>query len=610
MKLGKRTNPMTWLIVGGALVLLLLFLIPKGGAGQEIEISQVFQMAQSGQLEKIEVKGDELVVFTVSGEVFTSRKEAGVSVLELLSERGLDPGFGGIQVDVKPQGNSIFPLLLTFLPIVLLGGLIFFMMRRAQGGINQAMNIGRSRARQVVTDSPSVRFDDVAGSDEAKQELIEIVDFLKNPEKFTRLGAKIPKGVLMVGAPGTGKTLISRAVAGEAGVPFFATSGSEFVEMFVGVGASRVRDLFDRAKRNAPSIVFIDEIDAVGRNRGAGIGGGNDEREQTLNQILVEMDGFEANANVIVIAATNRPDVLDPALIRPGRFDRRVMIDLPDIKGRQAILEVHAKGKPLANDVDLHTVAKETHGFTGADLANLVNEAAILAARESKSETGMAEFEESIDRVMSGPARKSRKVSEQEKQIVAYHEAGHALVAAQLPDADPVHKVTIVSRGVSGGHTRLLPDEDRTLWTRSQFEAMIAVMMGGQAAEEVVFGDVTTGASSDLQNATNVARKMVTEYGMSAELGPQAFESGQDQTFLGRYVSQGQNYSDAIAQRIDSEIGKILSMAKKKAKEAVEANRDRLSRLAEHLLIKETLQGPELQDLLRGNGPGNAPAEA
>ena len=610
MKLGKRTNPMTWLIVGGALVLLLLFLIPKGGAGQEIEISQVFQMAQSGQLEKIEVKGDELVVFTISGEVFTSRKEAGVSVLELLNERGLDPGLGGIQVDVKPQGNSIFPLLLTFLPIVLLGGLIFFMMRRAQGGINQAMNIGRSRARQVVTDSPSVRFDDVAGSDEAKQELIEIVDFLKNPEKFTRLGAKIPKGVLMVGALGTGKTLISRAVAGEAGVPFFATSGSEFVEMFVGVGASRVRDLFDRAKRNAPSIVFIDEIDAVGRNRGAGIGGGNDEREQTLNQILVEMDGFEANANVIVIAATNRPDVLDPALIRPGRFDRRVMIDLPDIKGRQAILEVHAKGKPLANDVDLHTVAKETHGFTGADLANLVNEAAILAARESKSETGMAEFEESIDRVMSGPARKSRKVSEQEKQIVAYHEAGHALVAAQLPDADPVHKVTIVSRGVSGGHTRLLPDEDRTLWTRSQFEAMIAVMMGGQAAEEVVFGDVTTGASSDLQNATNVARKMVTEYGMSAELGPQAFESGQDQTFLGRYVSQGQNYSDAIAQRIDSEIGKILSVAKKKAREAVEANRDRLSRLAEHLLIKETLQGPELQDLLKGNGPGNAPAEA
>ncbi len=610
MKLGKRTNPMTWLIVGGALVLLLLFLIPKGGAGQEIEISQVFQMAQSGQLEKIEVKGDELVVFTVSGEVFTSRKEAGVSVLELLNERGLDPGLGGIQVDVKPQGHSIFPLLLTFLPIVLLGGLIFFMMRRAQGGINQAMNIGRSRARQVVTDSPSVRFDDVAGSDEAKQELIEVVDFLKNPEKFTRLGAKIPKGVLMVGAPGTGKTLISRAVAGEAGVPFFATSGSEFVEMFVGVGASRVRDLFDRAKRNAPSIVFIDEIDAVGRHRGAGIGGGNDEREQTLNQILVEMDGFEANANVIVIAATNRPDVLDPALIRPGRFDRRVMIDLPDIKGRQAILEVHAKGKPLANDVDLHTVAKETHGFTGADLANLVNEAAILAARESKSETGMAEFEESIDRVMSGPARKSRKVSVQEKQIVAYHEAGHALVAAQLPDADPVHKVTIVSRGVSGGHTRLLPDEDRTLWTRSQFEAMIAVMMGGQAAEEVVFGDVTTGASSDLQNATNVARKMVTEYGMSAELGPQAFESGQDQTFLGRYVSQGQNYSDAIAQRIDSEIGKILSVAKKKAKEAVEANRDRLSRLAEHLLIKETLQGPELQDLLRGNGPGNAPAEA
>ena len=607
MNLGRRTKPMTWLFIGSAVILLLLFLIPRGGAGPEIEISQVLQMAQSGLLEKIEVKGDDLIVFTISDEVFTSRKEPGVSVLELLSERGLEPGLAGIQVDVKPEGNSFLALIITFLPIVLLGALIVFMIRRSQGGINQAMNVGKSRARQVVTDSPSVRFDDVAGSDEAKEELIEVVDFLKSPEKFTRLGAKIPKGVLMIGAPGTGKTLISRAVAGEAGVPFFATSGSEFVEMFVGVGASRVRDLFDRAKRNAPSIVFIDEIDAVGRHRGAGIGGGNDEREQTLNQILVEMDGFEANANVIVIAATNRPDILDPALTRPGRFDRRVMIDLPDIKGRQAILEVHAKGKPLATDVDLHTVAKETHGFTGADLANLVNEAAIFAARVNKTELGMAEFEESIDRVMSGPARKSRRISDQEKQVVAYHEAGHALVAAQIPDADPVHKLSIVSRGMAGGHTRLLPEEDRTLWTRSQFEAMIAVMMGGQAAEEVVFGDVTTGASNDLQSATDVARKMVTEYGMSDELGPQAFESGQGQAFLGRYIAQGQNYSDAIAQRIDSEIGKILSIAKKKAREAVEANRDRLSRLAERLLTKETLQGPELQELLVGSETGSAP---
>ena len=607
----RANNPLQWIIIGGALLLLLLFFVlPRGSTGQEIEISQVIQMAQLGQLEKIEVSGDELEVTTLTGEVFSSRKESGVSILELLGQQD-GAGTGLVQVDVRPESTSLFPILITFLPIILFGALIIFMMRRSQGGINQAMSVGKTRAKQV-TEAPNVTFDDVAGADEAKQELIEVVDFLKFPEKFTQLGAKIPKGVLLVGLPGTGKTLISRAVAGEAGVPFFATSGSEFVEMFVGVGASRVRDLFDKAKRNAPSVVFIDEIDAVGRHRGAGIGGGHDEREQTLNQILVEMDGFDVNSNVIILAATNRPDVLDPALIRPGRFDRQVMIDPPDVKGREAIMKVHMKGKPIAADVDIETIAKETTGFTGADLANLVNEAAILAARESKTEIGFDEFEESIDRVIAGPARKSRKVSEREKKIVAYHEAGHALVAAQTPDADPVHKVTIVARGRSGGHTRTLPEEERNLWSKGQFEAMLAVLMGGQVAEEVVFGDVTTGASNDLQNATNVARKMITEYGMSGGLGPRTFESGQTSLFLGREMGgQGHNYSDAVAEKIDAEIGSLLSRARKKAKDTIESNKDRLHRLADRLQVQETLQGPELQDLLTGGPPaGGAPTAA
>ena len=607
----RTNNPLQWIIIGGALLLLLMFfLLPRGASGQEIEISQVIQMAQSGQVERIEVSGDDLEVTTITGEVFSSRKEPGVSILELLEgQAGISSG--AVQVDVKPERTSLFPILITFLPIILFGALIIFMMRRSQGGINQAMTVGKTRAKQV-TEPPSVTFDDVAGADEAKQELVEVVDFLRYPEKFTKLGAKIPKGVLLVGLPGTGKTLISRAVAGEAGVPFFATSGSEFVEMFVGVGASRVRDLFDKAKRSAPSVVFIDEIDAVGRHRGAGIGGGHDEREQTLNQILVEMDGFDVNTNVIIIAATNRPDVLDPALVRPGRFDRRVMIDPPDVKGREAIMRVHMKGKPIASDVDLDTISKETSGFTGADLANLVNEAAILAARESKTEIGFAEFEESIDRVIAGPARKSRKVSEHEKRVVAYHEAGHALVAAQTPEADPVHKVTIVARGMSGGHTRTLPVEERSLWSKGQFEAMLAVMMGGQVAEEVVFGDITTGASNDLQNATNVARRMITEYGMSGDLGPRTFDSGGGSLFLGREMGGGgHNYSDAVAEKIDAEIGSLLTKARKKAMDTIEFNKDRLHRLAEKLQVQETLQGAELQELLTG-GPstGGAPTPA
>ena len=459
----SRISPLRWALIGGALLILLLMIIPRGPSVPELEISGVLEMAEAGQLETIEVTGDKLAVTDVDGNQFKSRKEPGVSILELLRSRGVTVGPGTVEVEIKSDGGGFLPAVLSFLPLILIGALIFYMMRRSQGGISQALNIGKSRARAIGENKPSVTFGDVAGADEAKQELVEIVEFLNNPAKFTRLGAKIPRGVLLVGPPGTGKTLISRAVAGEAGVPFFSTSGSEFVEMFVGVGASRVRDMFSRAKQNAPAVIFIDEIDAVGRHRGAGIGGGNDEREQTLNQILVEMDGFDERTNVIVIAATNRPDILDPALVRPGRFDRRVTLDSPDVLGREAIMRVHLDGMPVVGELDLGTVARETPGFSGADLANLVNEAAILAARADKREIDFDDFEEAIDRVIAGPARRSRKTSEREREVVAYHEAGHALVAATLPQADPVHKVTIVSRGASGGHTRLLPTEDRGL---------------------------------------------------------------------------------------------------------------------------------------------------
>ncbi len=601
---------MTWILIAGAIILLLVFLLPRGSSAREVEISQVLQLAEAGQIATIEVTGDELDITTVGGESLRSRKESSVSLLELFNERGIPTGPEGVEVKVNDEGTNFLAIVLTFLPFLLIGALIIFMMRRARGGINQAMDIGRSRARRVAEDRPAITFSDVAGADEAKQDLVEVVEFLRSPSKFTSLGAKIPRGVLLVGPPGTGKTLISKAVAGEAGVPFFSTSGSEFVEMFVGVGASRVRDLFTKAKANAPAVVFIDEIDAVGRHRGAGLGGGHDEREQTLNQILVEMDGFDTGTNVIVIAATNRPDILDPALVRPGRFDRRVIMDPPDVRGREAILKVHLKGKPLASDVNVQTIARETHGFSGADLANLVNEGAILTAREGKSQIGMAEFEEAIDRVIAGPARKSRKISEREKKIVAYHEAGHALVAAKMPNADPVHKVTIVARGASGGHTRLLPDEDRSLWSKAQFEAALAVMMGGHAAEEVIFGEVTTGASSDLVNATSVARKMVTEYGMSEELGPRTYEASQGQVFLGKELSQGHNYSDAIAQKIDAEMGALLRKARNTACAIIEKNVSILHRLAEKLAIEETLTGAALKDILNGGSPGTAPAPA
>jgi len=489
-------------------------------------------------------------------------------------------------------------LITSLLPLLIFGGLLFFMMRQAQGSNNQALSFGKSRARMFTGNRSTITFHDVAGVEEAKQELVEVVEFLKYPEKFAALGARIPRGVLLIGSPGTGKTLLARAVAGEAGVPFFSISGSEFVEMFVGVGASRVRDLFDQAKRNAPCIVFVDEIDAVGRQRGAGLGGSHDEREQTLNQILVEMDGFDTNTNVIVVAATNRPDVLDPALLRPGRFDRQVILDRPDMRGRKAVLEVHAKGKPLDKSVSLETLAKQTTGFSGADLANLLNEGAILAARRNKKAIFMSELEEAIDRVMAGPERKSRLISEKEKQVTAYHEVGHALTARMLPNIDPVHKITIVARGMMGGYTRVLPNEDRYLYTRAYFEDTLAWSLGGQAAEMLIFGEMTTGAQNDIERATKLARKMVCEYGMSTRLGPMAFGHKQEMVFLGRDLGEHRNYSEAVAEEIDGEVRRLITDAYTRAIDILTKNRERLVMISERLVKEETLEGPVFEAMM------------
>ncbi len=502
-----------------------------------------------------------------------------------------------LQYDAPSAVGAWLNVLIGFVPFLLIGGLLIFMMRQAQGSNNQALSFGKSRARMFMGNKPTTTFADVAGVEEAKQELQEIVEFLKYPEKFVALGARIPKGLLLVGPPGTGKTLISRAVAGEAGVPFFSISGSEFVEMFVGVGASRVRDLFDQAKRNSPCIVFVDEIDAVGRQRGAGLGGSHDEREQTLNQILVEMDGFDTNTNVIVIAATNRPDVLDPALLRPGRFDRQVVLDRPDIRGRIAILQVHIKGKPLEKNITLDTLAKQTPGFSGADLANLLNEAAILAARRNKRSIGMSELEEAIDRVVAGPARKSRIISEREKAITAYHEVGHALVARMLPNTDPVHKVSIVARGQAGGFTMLLPTEDRYLWSKPQFEDMLAYALGGHVAELIIFGDVTTGASNDIERVTKIARSMVTEYGMSDRIGPMALGHKDELVFLGRDFGEQRNYSEQTAREIDEETRRIIQEGFEKAHHILLQNKTRLIMISERLIKDETLEGPLFESL-------------
>jgi len=606
-RLMRNTLIYLLIIIAVLAIFFTLFSNPLGGSN-EIPISEVVTMTAAGRVDRIEVNRDKLNIYTTIGEQFTSRKEADSSMVEILEESGIDLLATNVQLDIQGSGGfgSLFGLLINFLPLVFFGAVLLFMMRQAQGNSNQTFSFGRSRARMFVGNSPSVKFSDVAGVEEAKEELEEIVEFLQFPERFTSLGAKIPKGVLLVGPPGTGKTLLSRAVAGEANVPFFSISGSEFVEMFVGVGASRVRDLFEQAKRNSPCIIFIDEIDAVGRHRGAGLGGGHDEREQTLNQILVEMDGFDVSTNVIVLAATNRADILDPALLRPGRFDRRVMLDNPDVHGREQILKVHSKGKPLSDDVDLETVAKQTMGFSGADLANLINESAILAARRHQTIITNEEFAESIDRVVAGPARKSRVVSEREKRITAFHEAGHALVAYVLPNADNPFKVTIIARGQTGGHTRFLPEEDRHLWTKGQFEDTMAAAMGGRVAEEVTFDDITTGASNDLEKATGIARTMVTRYGMSEKLGPRTFGSPQQMVFLGRDISENRDYGNKVAQDIDEEVHSLVEFAYETATKILETHNDKLAALAEFLITNETVERDDIWRIfgdVEGIGP-------
>ena len=586
-----------YLIIIVAIVAIVFTLFQPSYGTEDIDLSEVITMAKATpiQIQEIEVDGDKLTITGTDGTRYESRKEPGSSIIEILAENGVEitPALS-IRIKERSQLSSLFGLFLNFLPLIFFGAVLLFLLRQAQGSSNQALGFGRSRARMFVGNKSTVTFLDVAGVEEAKQDLQEVVEFLRFPEKFSALGARVPRGVLLVGSPGTGKTLLSRAVAGEAGVPFFSISGSEFVEMFVGVGASRVRDLFDQAKRNSPCIVFVDEIDAVGRHRGAGLGGGHDEREQTLNQILVEMDGFDSSTNVIVLAATNRPDILDPALLRPGRFDRRVVLDLPDINGRREILAVHSKGKPMAEDVDMEVLAKQTPGFSGADLANLVNEAAILAARHSQKTITTRQVEEAIDRVIAGPARKSRLISAKEKAITAYHEVGHALVARMMEHSDSVHKVSIVARGGMGGYTRLLPAEDRYLYSRSQFKAMLATALGGRVAEALTFDEITTGASNDLEHATKLARSMVTQYGMSDALGPRTFGNKEELVFLGKELSEQRNYSEEIAVSIDSEIRELIRTAENTARDILIANKAKLVQLAEYVMQVETLDGDEL----------------
>jgi cell division protease FtsH len=546
---------------------------------------------QSVNDENYQIKGE-----TKKGEKFTLFAPASDQGLHnILKEKN-------VTVDYKPSEGPPWwaGLLSTLLPVLLIAGFLFFMLQQTQGSGNRVMQFGKNRARMLDPEKQKVTFKDVAGVDEAKEELGEVVEFLKEPKRYIDIGAKIPKGVLLYGPPGTGKTLLAKAVAGEAGVPFFSISGSDFVEMFVGVGASRVRDLFEQAKKNSPCIVFVDEIDAVGRHRGAGLGGGHDEREQTLNQLLVEMDGFDANEGIIILAATNRPDILDPALLRPGRFDRQVVVDSPDLDGRKEIIKVHARGKKLEDDIDLDVLARRTPGFTGADLANMVNEGALLAARRGKKKIGMKELEDAIERVIAGPEKKSRVMSDKEKRLVAYHEAGHAVVGSLLPNTDPVHKISIIPRGRAGGYTLMLPTEDRHYLTRSHLLDEITTLLGGRVSEDIVLKDISTGAQNDLERATTLVRKMITEYGMSEELGPLTFGRPQEQIFLGRDISRDRNYSEEVAFSIDKEARRIVEQCYQKAKQILEDNIHKLHLVATTLMEQETIEADEFEALMQG----------
>lgn len=587
-----------YLLIVLVVILLIQYAKPPKGDVVNISYSDFFQALEQGQVASVVIRTQSSTNFIEGVKRDGTKFRTTGPVLDdrlypLLREKK-------VHIEqLPPQEPGWWANLLTaLLPVLVFIGLFFFMLQQTQGGGSRVMSFGKSRARLHTDDRKRVTFDDVAGIDEVKEELQEIVEFLKNPRKFSELGARIPKGVLLFGAPGTGKTLLARAVAGEAGVPFFSISGSDFVEMFVGVGAARVRDLFEQAKKNAPCIVFIDEIDAVGRQRGAGLGGGHDEREQTLNQLLVEMDGFNPNDGIIVIAATNRPDILDPALLRPGRFDRQIVVDMPDINGRKEILKVHARGKPLADDVDLDVVARRTPGFSGADLANVLNEAALLAARKNKKRIEMEDIESAIERVIAGPEKKSRVISEKEKRLVAYHEAGHAIVGYLLPHTDPVHKISIIPRGRTGGYTLLLPKEDRYYMTRSQLMDQITMLLGGRVAEDLMLKEISTGAQNDLERATEIARRMIMEYGMSEELGPLTFGHKHDTPFLGRDIARDRNYSEEIAYAIDREVRRVIDECYNRAREILTANRDKLELVANKLMEQETIEAEEFAALM------------
>jgi len=613
-----------WLSRGWFWIVLVILLVigsrfmfaPSGDAANMVGLNQVARYVNNDDVRSIIVQGDTVYVQlkSTTNRVQT-RKEPNESLMETLRAFGVSEErlqTLPIEVESAPNSGAIFSWLIMLLPMLLVFAFFIFIMRQAGGGgQNRAMQFGRSRARKMEgADRPTVTFADVAGSDEAKQELQEVVEFLKEPQKFAALGARIPKGVLMVGAPGTGKTLLAKAVAGEAGVPFFASSGSEFVEMFVGVGASRVRDLFEQAKKNSPCIIFVDEIDAVGRHRGAGMGGGNDEREQTLNQILVEMDGFDTDTNIVIIAATNRPDILDPALLRPGRFDRKVVVDRPDRRGREAILKVHARGKPLTPDVDLDLIAAQTAGMVGADLENLVNEAAILAARRNKRTIGMAEFVESIERIMAGPARRSRVLDAEDRRVIAYHEAGHAIVMEELEHTEGVGKITIVSRGQALGYVMPLPEEDRNLRSRAEYEDTIAGLLAGRVAEELMFDEPSTSAANDLERVTKLAKAMVTRFGMSDVIGPMQLNPGESNPFMGMEIGQQRSYSEAVARKIDAEVRRIVITAYERTLALLQERHDQLVRVAETLLEKEVLDRKEFLQIIGSDPAASSMASA